>query len=72
MIVWDIIRGKFDLREFLTPVRIHHAIVGALSFAFIAAGIGEQFSDSYAVLGTNTFVIAAAVAGGLAGKVLVI
>lgn len=68
-IVIKMLKGKSLRQYFLEPDAGHHAIVGAISFAFIAAAVvaslpGETTGGSAILL--------AAVAGSLFGKLFVI
>ena len=73
-IVIDMLKGKLkdkSLRQyFREPDAAHHAIVGAISFAFIAAAVVASLPGETA--GGSAIMIGAAVAGSLFGKLFVI
>jgi hypothetical protein len=64
------LRGKFSVERFRTPEGIHTAIVGAISFAFIAAGIVPYLPALEP--NSSLVILLAAGAGTLLGKVFVI
>lgn len=69
-IVIDMLKGKSLRQYFREPDTAHHAIVGAISFAFIAAAVVSSLPGE--TTGGSAIFIIAAVAGSLFGKMFVI
>ena len=69
-IVVDLFKGRSILGRLREPDGVHHAIVGAISFAFIAASVVTIFPGD--ITGESAILLVAAVVGSLLAKVFVI
>ena len=69
-IIIDMLKGKPIWQGLRKPDGVHNAIVGAISFAFIAASVVAYLPGD--ITGEPAILLVAAVAGSILGKAFVI